>query len=155
MAVKVFIPPAMMIFLSFFSIRHKIIHPIRKYINALINLIKFHAQKIKLENFNSQGLIEIFKKFPIQISARQRLAMRSTRFNSFCDIVESLIHISPLWLRGFGYHQSLLLTKFIQLTNSDFDEIGKFVTVRLPAAVDLKEVRIYLIGYNSQQDLSL
>ena len=53
--------------------------------------------------------------------------MRSTRFNSFCDIVESLIHISPRWLRGLGYHQSLLLTKFIQLTNSDFDNIEMFV----------------------------
>ena len=110
-AVKVFMPPAMlpavmMILLSFTPIRHKIIHPIKKYINALINLIKYHS----IEHL--EETIDFFQKVPKQISARQRLAMRSTRFNSFCDIVESLIHISSLWLLAFGNHQSLLLAKF-------------------------------------------
>ena len=44
-AVKVFIAPTIMILLSFLSIRHRIMHPIRKYINALKNLIKYHNKK--------------------------------------------------------------------------------------------------------------
>ena len=106
-AEKVFMPPAMMILLSFSSIRYRIIHPIRKYINALINSINYHDQKITIP----KKKILKFLKVPRQISATQRLAMRSIRFNSFCDIVESFIHISPLWLLVFGNHQSSLLTK--------------------------------------------
>ena len=105
-AEKVFMPPAMMILLSFSSIRYRIIHSIRKYINALINSINNRDQKIKIPKKWLK-----FLKVPRQISARQRLAMRSIRFNSFCDIVESFIHISPFWLLGFGNHQSSLLTK--------------------------------------------